>query len=94
MRTKQITEAELKKLSRNAKALIEQRKAQERRLETAREVAEELAFDRKQHPLFKKNRNRNRPCFCGSGKKFKKCCLKKIPENIAWIPTKMKTWRV
>lgn len=22
----------------------------------------------------RKNRNRNRPCLCGSGKKFKKCC--------------------
>ncbi|MBC8391880.1 MAG: SEC-C domain-containing protein, partial [Deltaproteobacteria bacterium] len=22
---------------------------------------------------------RNDPCPCGSGKKFKKCCLKKVP---------------
>ncbi|WP_353571049.1 SEC-C metal-binding domain-containing protein [Candidatus Albibeggiatoa sp. nov. BB20] len=25
---------------------------------------------------------RNEPCFCGSGKKYKKCCLKKVQENI------------
>ena len=96
MRTKnkQVTEADLNKFKREAKAFIEKRKAIERRQGIAREVAEELAFNRRQHPLFKKNRNRNRPCICGSGKKFKKCCLKKIPENIAWIPTKMKTWRI
>ena len=25
--------------------------------------------------------NRNSPCVCGSGKKYKKCCIDKIPEN-------------
>jgi len=25
---------------------------------------------------------RNKPCFCGSKKKFKKCCLQKMPDTI------------
>ena len=25
-----------------------------------------------------KNSKRNKPCFCGSGKKFKKCCWSKV----------------
>ena len=27
-----------------------------------------------------KTQGRNEPCFCGSGKKFKKCCLEKCGE--------------
>jgi len=29
---------------------------------------------------FRKNKYRNRPCLCGSGKKFKKCCVNEDPE--------------
>ncbi len=28
---------------------------------------------------FRKNKYRNRPCLCGSGKKFKKCCVNEDP---------------
>src|SRR5688572_24922212 len=28
------------------------------------------------------NIGRNEPCFCGSGKKFKKCCIEKDSNNI------------
>jgi len=33
------------------------------------------------NPIFK--HPRNSPCFCGSGKKFKHCCLKTCP---AYVP--------
>jgi hypothetical protein len=36
----------------------------------------ENEFPREELENFKKGRNRNRPCHCGSGKKFKKCCGK------------------
>lgn len=36
------------------------------------------------NPLLK--RGRNDPCYCPSGKKFKKCCMKKMPKYIPlWI---------
>ena len=28
------------------------------------------------------NTGRNEPCFCGSGKKYKKCCIDKMEESI------------
>ena len=30
----------------------------------------------------RKNSYRNRPCMCGSGKKFKKCCINKPDEEL------------
>ena len=30
--------------------------------------------------LFRKNSFRNKPCICGSGKKFKKCCRSKLVQ--------------
>jgi len=30
--------------------------------------------------------NRNKPCPCGSGEKFKKCCIPKQRPTIAQIP--------
>ena len=59
-----------------------------RQRQIAEEVAEGKAYKRMTHPLFKKNKNRNEKCFCGSGKKFKKCCLRKVPRQTAFIPTK------
>ena len=53
-------------------------------------VAEDKAYRRMTHPLFKKNKNRNEKCFCDSGKKFKKCCLIKVPKETAFIPTQRK----
>ena len=34
-------------------------------------------FDRKRRPIRRNapKMGRNQPCFCGSGKKYKKCCL-------------------
>jgi len=36
-----------------------------------------LYFDRTQKPILVNKIGRNEPCLCGSGKKFKKCCMKK-----------------
>lgn len=33
-----------------------------------------------------KDVGRNDPCPCGSGKKFKKCCLGKVEEEAPWMP--------
>jgi len=36
-------------------------------------------FDKIRISLIKRKKmGRNKPCLCGSGKKFKKCCLKEI----------------
>ena len=33
-------------------------------------------------PIIRKNKiKRNEPCYCGSGKKFKKCCMNKKEEK-------------
>ena len=33
-------------------------------------------------PVINENRiKRNDPCFCGSSKKFKKCCMNKVKES-------------
>jgi hypothetical protein len=37
-------------------------------------------FDSKRAPLMQTNLGRNDPCHCGSGKKYKKCCLAKDEE--------------
>lgn len=38
-----------------------------------------LYFDRIRKPIIVDNKiGRNDPCVCGSGKKYKKCCLKKV----------------
>lgn len=31
---------------------------------------------------FRKNKYRNRPCLCGSGKKFKKCCVNEDADTL------------
>lgn len=83
--------------SDHSKKLIEQIKRKYKRLEEQieikREVAEDLAFRRQTHPLFKKNKNRNKKCFCGSGRKYKKCCLPKITKETAFIATKGQVWK-
>ena len=40
-------------------------------------------IDRINTPTLIKNKipGRNDPCICGSGKKFKKCCLKKFEDG-------------
>lgn len=62
-------------------------------LDTVQYIEGEWAFDAeiedliKSEPKFTPTKDsklpkRNDPCFCGSGKKYKKCCLKKIEERM------------
>ena len=45
------------------------------------DLGEEAGEKRDASPLFaRKNSMRNKPCPCGSGKKFKKCCWNKFNE--------------
>ena len=34
----------------------------------------------KRSPVVRKNKYKNKPCFCGSGKKTKYCCWTKLPK--------------
>ncbi len=44
-------------------------------------LAGEEIEEKEANPLFaRKNSMRNKPCPCGSGKKFKKCCWSKFNE--------------
>jgi hypothetical protein len=77
-------EMESKRLEREADRLreeIRQAKLQTARLERenrllARQYAEQDDYE-DENPRSKNKIGRNDPCPCGSGKKFKKCCLKK-----------------
>lgn len=41
-----------------------------------------MSLNYERNPLLKFPRNQD--CFCGSEKKFKRCCLKYMPSEIAW----------
>ena len=80
----------LKKLGRDdeATALIENeeqaekaRKASYKKHEKKETTFSALADNQKPMPVTARKIGRNEPCPCGSGKKYKKCCLKRDEEN-------------
>lgn len=42
--------------------------------------------------LKKKSIGRNDPCYCGSGKKYKKCCINKFSSEEFFIMEEMEMW--
>lgn len=67
---------------------------EETKIEDLRRARDTILADKKQKKIFGriplaghtwnplKNFPRNEPCFCGSGKKFKKCCLDKMGTTV------------
>jgi hypothetical protein len=72
-------DVERKQLERERKNLKERLEKEVHRLEAKMKQVEQFEPDEEELPPEKIGRND--PCPCGSGKKFKKCCLKKQNDN-------------